>query len=294
MKDGNFSFASLISGRDEFEESFWPSFTDVMMVITMIFLIVTVAVVLTNTRLLDDLRHSVKAEQSAQQSAQKAAEEALQASRQAQKAEQLAEFQLKANASLEEQLEYLQQRSSSLEMELLRSRAAAEATASAASERDALLSRLEAQQSEYGNTLKLREQSIAMLQTELNSKNTEIAGLTSKADQSEKQLLSLQGEYTELDQKYQKLLKPARSSKGKQVVEVVYSKSGYNIRKPGEATLRNIGRAALDAELSALKAQYGTELYVKVVIPDNSGLSYNEAWRFTSEMLAKYDYYTAP
>ena len=294
MKDGNFSFASLISGRDEFEESFWPSFTDVMMVITMIFLIVTVAVVLTNTRLLDDLRHSVKAEQSAQQSAQKAAEEALQASRQAQKAEQLAEFQLKANASLEEQLEYLQQRSSSLEMELLRSRAAAEATASAASERDALLSRLEAQQSEYGNTLKLREQSIAMLQTELNSKNTEIAGLISKADQSEKQLLSLQGEYTELDQKYQKLLKPARSSKGKQVVEVVYSKSGYNIRKPGEATLRNIGRAALDAELSALKAQHGTELYVKVVIPDNSGLSYNEAWRFTSEMLAKYDYYTAP
>jgi phage-related tail protein len=294
MKDGNFSFASLISGRDEFEESFWPSFTDVMMVITMIFLIVTVAVVLTNTRLLDDLRHSVKAEQSAQQSAQKAAEEALQASRQAQKAEQLAEFQLKANASLEEQLEYLQQRSSSLEMELLRSRAAAEATASAASERDALLSRLEVQQSEYGNTLKLREQSIAMLQTELNSKNTEIAGLTSKADQSEKQLLSLQGEYTELDQKYQKLLKPARSSKGKQVVEVVYSKSGYNIRKPGEATLRNIGRAALDAELSALKAQHGTELYVKVVIPDNSGLSYNEAWRFTSEMLAKYDYYTAP
>lgn len=294
MKDGNFSFASLISGRDEFEESFWPSFTDVMMVITMIFLIVTVAVVLTNTRLLDDLRHSVKAEQSAQQSAQKAAEEALQASRQAQKAEQLAEFQLKANASLEEQLEYLQQRSSSLEMELLRSRAAAEATASAASERDALLSRLEAQQSEYGNTLKLREQSIAMLQTELSSKNAEIAGLTSKADQSEKQLLSLQGEYSELDQKYQKLLKPARSSKGKQVVEVVYSKSGYNIRKPGEATLRNIGRAALDAELSALKAQHGTELYVKVVIPDNSGLSYNEAWRFTSEMLAKYDYYTAP
>lgn len=294
MKDGNFSFASLISGRDEFEESFWPSFTDVMMVITMIFLIVTVAVVLTNTRLLDDLRHSVKAEQSAQQEAQKAAEEASQASQQAQKAEQQAEFQLKANASLEEQLDYLQQRSSSLEMELLRSRATAEATASAVSERDELLSRLQVLQSEYGNTLKLREQSIAMLQTELSSKNTEIAGLTSKSDQSEKQLLSLQGEYTELDQKYQKLLKPARSSKGKQVVEVVYSKSGYSIRKPGEAALRTIGRAALDAELSALKAQHGTALYVKVVIPDNSGLSYNEAWRFTSEMLTKYDYYTAP
>lgn len=291
MKNSDFSFTHLVGGRDEFEESFWPSFTDVMMVITMIFLIVTVAVVLTNTRLMDELRHSVASEQSALQEARRAAEEALQASRQAQKAEQLAEFQLKANASLEEQLDYLQQRISSLEMELLHSRATAEAVAN---ERDALSSRLAAQQSEYANTLALREQSIAMLQAELDRKNAEITGLTHKVDQSEKQLLSLQGEYTELDQKYQKLLKPARSSKGKTVVEVVYSKSGYSIRKPDEATLRSVGRAALEAELSALKAQYGNQLYVKVVIPDNSGLSYNEAWRFTNEMLTKYDYYAAP
>ena len=58
-------------------------------------------------------------------------------------------------------------------------------------------------------------------------------------------------------------LKPARSSKGKQVVEVVYSKSGYNIRKPGEGLAYRA--CGMDAELSALKAQHGTELYVKVV-----------------------------
>jgi hypothetical protein len=35
-------------------------------------------------------------------------------------------------------------------------------------------------------------------------------------------------------------------------------------------------------------------LYVKVIIPDNSGLSYNEAWRFTNDMLTRYDYYSQP
>ena len=180
MKDGNFSFA-LISGRDEFEESFWPSFTDAMMVITMIFLIVTVAVVLTNTRLLDDLRHSVKAEQSAQQSAQKAAEEALQASRQAQKPNNWRNFNSKPMRVWKNNWNIYN--NAAVVGNGIIAQPCHRQRRPAASERDALLSRLEAQQSEYGNTLKLREQSIAMLQTELNSKNTEIAGLTSKADQ---------------------------------------------------------------------------------------------------------------
>ena len=301
MSDGHFSFASLISSRDEYEESFWPSFTDIMMVITMIFLIVTVAVVLTNTRLLDNLRNSVLAEQAAQLEAQKsaleaqlAAQEAQRAAFEAQKATQQAEFQLQANATLEEQLEYLQQRSSSLEMELLRSRAETEEIRNTSTEKDAELARLQTLSREQADTLGLRDKEIVELQTNLDEKSSQIIGLQTKVDDSEKQLLSLQGEFTELDQKYQKLLKPARSSKGKQVVEVVYSKNGYSIRKPGEAAARSINRSALDSELSALKTQHGTELYVKVIIPDNSGLSYNEAWRFTSEMLKKYDYYSEP
>jgi Membrane-bound metallopeptidase len=301
MSDGHFSFASLISSRDEYEESFWPSFTDIMMVITMIFLIVTVAVVLTNTRLLDNLRNSVLAEQAAQLEAQKsafeaqrAAQEAQRAAFEAQKATEQAEFQLKANATLEEQLEYLQQRSASLEMELLRSRAEAEEARTNSTSKDAELVRLQAVSREQADTLGLRDKAIVELQTNLNARSTQITGLQTKVDESEKKLLSLQGEYTELDKKYQKLLKPARSAKGKQVAEVVYSKNGYSIRKPGEAASRSVTRAALESELTGLKAQYGTELYVKVIIPDNSGLSYNEAWRFTNDMLTKYDYYTSP
>ena len=294
MSDGHFSFASLISSRDEFEESFWPSFTDIMMVITMIFLIVTVAVVLTNTRLLDNLRHSVLAEQVAQQEAQKSASEAQRAAQEAQKATQQAEFQLKANSTLEEQLDYLQQRAATLEMDLLRSRAETESARASSTTQDAELARLQALSSTQADTLGLRDKAIQKLQITLTSKETDMANFHTKVDESEKKLLSLQGDYTELDQKYQKLLQPARSTKGKQVVEVVYSKSGYSIRKPGEATSRSVSRAALESELGALKAQHSTDLYVKVIIPDNSGLSYNDAWRFTSDMLSKYDYYAAP
>ena len=31
---------------------------------------------------------------------------------------------------------------------------------------------------------------------------------------------------------------------------------------------------------------------MKVIIPEDSGLSYNEAFRFTTELHGKYDYYT--
>lgn len=284
---GNHGFPSLTSSNEDLEEGFWSSFSNVMMVILKIFLLVIVLMALNNRNLLEDLRNSVQATATAEQEAAKAAHEA-------QKATRMAEFQLKANATLEEQLEYLQQRSNTLEMELLRSRAATEAAQNNNTARDAELARLQSLNKEQGDSLKLRDQSLAILQTELSSKNTEIAGLSTKVDESEKKLLSLQGEYTELDQKYQKLLKPARSSKGKQVVEVVYSKSGYSIRKPGESSLRNVDRSTLDSELTALKAQHSTALYVKVIIPDNSGLSYNEAWQFTNEILGKYDYYNAP
>ena len=287
-------FPSLTGGQDDLEEGFWSSFSNVMMVILKIFLLVIIVMALNNRKLLDELESSVQAQEVAQQEAESAATQAQRLAVAAQKSAQVAEFQLKANATLEEQLDYLQQRSASLEMDLLRSRAEAEEARTTSTSKDTELSRLQALTQEQASTLTQREQSFSMLQTELASKNTEALGLRTKVDESEKKLLSMQGELTELDQKYQKLLQPARSAKGKKVVEVMYSKSGYSIRKPGEAAAQSVTRAALESELGGLKAQHGTELYVKVVIPDNSGLSYNEAWRFTNDMLTKYDYYTSP
>ncbi|WMP16802.1 hypothetical protein [Thiothrix lacustris] len=290
----NSGFPSLTGGHDDMEEGFWSSFSNVMMVILKIFLLVIIIMALNNRNLLDDLKHSVQAKETAQQEAELAAAKAQQSAAAAQKSAQVAEFQLKANSTLEEQLDYLQQRSAALEMDLLRSRATTEEARATNTSKDAELARLQALSSTQADTLGLRDKAIQELQITLESKETDMAGLRTKVDESEKKLLSMQGEYTELDQKYQKLLKPARSAKGKQVVEVVYTKSGYSIRPPGEAASRSVTRAALESELGALKAQHSTDLYVKVIIPNNSGLSYNEAWRFTSDMLSKYDYYAAP
>lgn len=288
-------FPSLSGGGGEdLEEGFWSSFSNVMMVILKIFLLVIVLMALNNRNLLDDLKHSVRAKEAAQQQAEQASIEAQKAAQQAQQASEKAEFQLKANASLEDQLEYLQQRVASLEMDLLSSRAETEQARNTNSSRDTELTRLQALTAQQADSLAEKDRSLNGLQADLAAKTTELTGLRVQVDDSQKKLLSLQGEYTSLDQKYQKLLRPARSAKGKQVVEVVYSKAGYTLRKPGEAAARGVGRPALEDELAGLKAQYGSQLYVKVVIPDNSGLSYNEAWRFTNDMLSKYDYYQQP
>ena len=285
-------FPSLSGGGGEdLEEGFWSSFSNVMMVILKIFLLVIVLMALNNRNLLDDLKHSVRAKEAAQQQAEQASIEAQKATQQAQQASEKAEFQLKANASLEDQLEYLQQRVASLEMDLLSSRAETEQARNTNSSRDTELTRLQALTAQQADSLAEKDRSLNGLQADLAAKTTELTGLRVQVDDSQKKLLSLQGEYTSLDQKYQKLLRPARSAKGKQVAEVVYSKAGYTLRKPGEAAARGVGRPALEDELAGLKAQYGSQLYVKVVIPDNSGLSYNEAWRFTNDMLSKYDYY---
>ena len=45
------------------EESFWPSFTDIMMVIVMVFLLVTVSVILNNWTLISELKNSIQAQQ---------------------------------------------------------------------------------------------------------------------------------------------------------------------------------------------------------------------------------------
>ncbi len=288
-------FPSLSGGGGEdLEEGFWSSFSNVMMVILKIFLLVIVLMALNNRNLLDDLKHSVRAKEAAQQQAEQASIEAQKATQQAQQASEKAEFQLKANASLEDQLEYLQQRVASLEMDLLSSRAETEQARNTNSSRDTELTRLQALTAQQADSLAEKDRSLNGLQADLAAKTTELTGLRVQVDDSQKKLLSLQGEYTSLDQKYQKLLRPARSAKGKQVAEVVYSKAGYTLRKPGEAAARGVGRPALEDELAGLKAQYGSQLYVKVVIPDNSGLSYNEAWRFTNDMLSKYDYYQQP
>ncbi|WP_298609431.1 hypothetical protein [uncultured Thiothrix sp.] len=300
---------TLLQIQDAHEENFWPSFSDVMMVILMTFLLVTVAVLLSNTRLLQDLRSNIAAKDQARQEVVST---------------------LRENATLEEQLDYYRRQLSSTETELMRSEALVEktrtelkevktlaatqasnlaarttelqavqtnlTTANATSERlqTELTQTKQAQETEttqLRNELKQVQDNLSKSQAENVEKESTLTNLRTQMEENRKELESLEGEYSQLDQKYQKLLKPSRSSKGKKVVEVMYTSAGYSIRKPGDANYQTVGLSQLNSALSDLKLNHGNDLYVKIVIPSNSGLSYNQAWAFTRDTLAKYDYY---
>ena len=82
---------------------------------------------------------------------------------------------------------------------------------------------------------------------------------------------------------------------GKQVVSVQFLKmdgqESYLLKDLGKTKWNPLPKDVVFARLKLLKEELGTDLYIKIVIPDNSGLSYNEAWDFTKTVLSEFDYY---
>jgi chromosome segregation ATPase len=133
-----------------------------------------------------------------------------------------------------------------------------------------------------------QQQTISQLSAEKSQLSQESATYS-------QQLQTLKGEYDLVKSQYEELIKPARSAKGKHIVQVYYVKdeTGVKIRyrQPGDDEFSRISLAEVESRLDILKREYGDELYVKIIIPENSGLSYNEAWEFMRKLLVKYDYY---
>ena len=136
---------------------------------------------------------------------------------------------------------------------------------------------------------------ILSLKELIEQREIEIAALKASADTSAEEHRSLQEEYESLDVQYRKLVRPARSSVGKTVVEIRVEKVAgilsYKIKRPDEPELAPVSRSQLDSILQNLKNRLGKSLYTKIVIPDDSNLTFNEAWGFTWEILQRYDYY---
>ena len=102
----------------------------------------------------------------------------------------------------------------------------------------------------------------------------------------------LRERHSDLESKYNRLVRPARSTVGRFVVEVHFRKEGDSYRyalRPVSGVETPVTEAELYQQLTALKARYGDKLYTKVML-DNS-LSHGEAWRFTSKIHNRYDYY---
>lgn len=401
--------------RDHGDESFWPSFTDIMMVITMVFLLVTVMAITNNWKLVTDLKASVQAERlAAEQALDKEAQnnsledQMVLLQKRLVDANNVAVDKQVANTALQEELSRILAKVSSIEKELeaslksvqerekqldlssqqidmlktdrdkqlatLASRAQAlvdlqgtqeasqqqvvrlqaalkaeqadlqkqradqqTAATDSASRIEALKKSLENANTALLASQKNNQKQLADLQeqlqqteetlgssqesqqlsekqleamraevlvleqtkrdeaTALEAMRSEMAKLQDLRAQDETKLTTLKSEFDTLDTKYQKLLRPARSSTGKHVVSVWFSKQSgrevYRIRDSDEGGFVATTRKAMADSLAKLKDKYGKELYVKVIIPENSGLSYSDAWRFTTEMQRAYDYY---
>ncbi len=283
-------FVDLRQNRDAERagDHFWPTFTDIMTVIVMVFLLASIVLVVRNWQLVEDLRKSMEAERQAW--------EHLQSKRQ-------------ENQTLEEQLTMLR-------MQLMQAQEIAarqgEQLRSLGAERDRLQSALDAARGRLDETeaaLAELRQAHQALQDEHAARGqrievlqAEVARLQQARDRQRERLASLesaraalQGEYDTLKRKYDRLVRPARTPRGKHVVEVRYRKVNgkpvIRLRDQGWKQSRVVSRKALEQHLARLKEKYPGKLYVKIIIPADSGLSYAEAWRFMKSLLERYDYW---
>jgi len=304
-------------------DSFWPAFTDIMTVVVLIFLMATSLLIVRNYKLVADLQDSMEAEKLASQVIESTTQENATLEERLTNAEQLNsllrlklmkkdEMLAQANRDATKKLEAIEQ----LKAEKTRLNQQIAARQASLTEARQKIDVANAQAQDFASQLdelkiKLERQTqlTNAAQQELEMATAEIAALNASSEKQQqnidllekekieynRQLLTLKGEYDVVKSKYDELIKPARSAKGKYVAEVFYvkQKGGKVIRfkEPGETSYRNLSLAQVEKRLSELKKEKGKELYVKIIIPKNSGLTYNEAWGFMKRLLDKYDYY---
>lgn len=304
-------FADLRLNRsaDQTSESFWPSFTDVMTVIVMIFLLAMVVLLLRNLELVSELRATMESERRSAALAQATGEERESlALRLADAENEISHLQLQLLRLEEQRREQhqnlLQQQARIRELgrenETLRAERQAKAgeAASLNEELDAAARRIEAlRQSQAQLEARYGEAGAELerLRESGRARDEELATTLVRLRDADLALAELQGDYSRLQVKYDRLVRPARSPRGRHLVEVRYARVGgdYRIdyREPTDPGFTPVSRAELDQRLARLRADHPEGLYVKIIFPEDSGLSYSEAWRFTNELHRRYDYY---
>jgi chromosome segregation ATPase len=276
-------------------ESFWPSFTDIMMVVVIIFLLTSMLLMVKNWELLDQLRNSMAAEEQAEKIIHDTSQE---------------------NATLEEQLAQAQNEISMLRMQLLQASEQANQMNVALEDKDRQIVIVMSENEQLKNNIDRNENRIASLSSKLTSIEEDLSQLNIDVDQKQKELeeerqkiiiitqerdtqsrklSALEDDFGSLKVKYDKLVKPARTAKGKYVVSVNYErvkgKERIRFKDSGDENYTVMTEKQLHSELAKLKKKHPKKLYIKIVIPKESGLTYSEAWTFMKGLLNKYDYY---
>ncbi len=276
-------------------ESFWPSFTDIMMVVVIIFLLTSMLLMVKNWELLDQLRNSMAAELQAEKIIHDTSQE---------------------NATLEEQLVQAQNEVSMLRMQLMQASEQNNQLTVRMEDKEKQIVIVLSENAQLKNSLRNNDDKIMSLQSQLTATSKNLSQLnididkkqkelederqkiiiiTQERDAQSRKLSTLTDDFGSLKIKYDKLVRPARTAKGKYVVSVNYEringKARIRFKDADEESYVIVNKEQLNKKLAKLKTQHPKQLYIKIVIPKESGLTYSEAWTFMKGLLQKYDYY---
>lgn len=288
--------------RQQVEESFWPSFTDLMMVVVMIFLVTTSALYIRNWQLVQEMSSMIESERMARELAQKTlrAQGSKDAIIDKANADLIAasEEAGKLKLSLAEAVESLRVLQMMRDAANTRANRQAGELKAANASKEQLAQLLEAErQRAHAASIELsasKEQLLSLQQAQVNSGES-LDKLKIDYDATTDRLVQLRTDYSVLKSKYDKLLRPARSSKGKYVVTLRHGKSNgnlyYDYRLPSDSGYTRLSEAQMHQRLNAVLNDKGDDLFVKLVYPKTSGLSFEEAYEFRNSVLGKYDYY---
>ncbi|MGD9975559.1 MAG: hypothetical protein AB7S77_21090 [Desulfatirhabdiaceae bacterium] len=335
------TFTDLRTNRDNRngEIILWPSFTDIMTVVLMIFMLTMVVVIIKNTTLAQSLLRSeeknseieelLKRTEAAGANLKITLADLEEKLRQKEMQIILLSDEVKALlkdmegkttiitaveselADLKNRIVILQETAQKAETEMARARES-EARAAAAFEKQAAeLTRqydLRIAEIQLASEKKLAEQTEAKTK-EIEEYNRKVLALLSQLKDKESVILSLgdqkqalelslakqRQDFSALEEKYIRLIRPARSPSGKKVVTVTFQRleGHYHIafKNVDSEKVETLTLDQLHRQLVILKQKWQNQLYVRIVIPENSGLTYNEAWTFTKDVLSRYDYY---
>jgi len=145
------------------------------------------------------------------------------------------------------------------------------------------------------NTLEQLNIDIELKHNTLTEQRQKVIIISQQYDSQSRRLSSLEDNFGSLQIKYDKLFKPARTAQGKYVVSVsierINGKERIRFKGSNEENFTLVSKKQLHNTLAKLQKKHTQNLYIKIVIPEKSGLTYNEAWEFMKETLHKYDYY---
>ena len=291
------------------DDSFWPSFTDIMTVIVIIFLLAMVVVMMRNSELIQQLQLTVEAEREAAELVRQTASEKEGLAIRLIDAEQKISMlrlelmhmtekrdTLKSTlATRDAELRQLKSEHAQLRSELQSTQHELTLTSASLQQTNTRLAMVTEERNDLNTQLEDQRTRLASLQEEFDEQGNKLRTVMLEADEVSSKLAVLGGEYDELKVKYDKLVRPARTPRGKYVVEVKRAKIDglitLSMKVPGEDAFSSTSEERMHSRLQQLKKKYPETLYIKIIFPEDSGLSYNEAWGFTSDLLNKYDYY---